>query len=175
MTTCPLLMNIVTNDKKFGLEWKWPTWNCWFRLLTTLLGMCIVDMHRLYRNIYKKAYTDIDILQFSNLLCKELTVRSRRQNEKLAALTGEQADNASILEQITDKDGNHRFAVTDNQIRQGRNVGKYMHQNCFICLKYITKKEIPSTTRVLSGVATAKCPCAKRIEATPPLAGTTAA
>jgi hypothetical protein len=52
----------------------------------------------------------------------------------------EQADNASILEQITDKDGNHRFAVTDNQIRQGRNVGKYMHQNCFICLEYITKE-----------------------------------
>jgi hypothetical protein len=32
-----------------GLERKWPTRNCWFHLLTTLLGMCIVDMHCLYR------------------------------------------------------------------------------------------------------------------------------
>ena len=31
-----------------GLEKRWPTRNCWFRLLTTLLGMSIVDMHRLY-------------------------------------------------------------------------------------------------------------------------------
>jgi len=71
--------------------------------------MCIVDMHRLYRNIYNKAYTDIDILQFSDLLCKKLTVQSRRQNERLASLTGEQGYNASILERITDKDGNHKF------------------------------------------------------------------
>jgi hypothetical protein len=35
--------------KNLGLEQKWPTRNCWFRLLTTLLGMCIVDMHRLWQ------------------------------------------------------------------------------------------------------------------------------
>jgi len=67
-------------------------------------------------------------------------VRSRRQNESLEALTGEQADNASILERITDKDRNHRFTVTDIQMMQGRNAGKSIHQNCFICRKYLTKE-----------------------------------
>jgi hypothetical protein len=38
-------------QKILGLERKWPTRNCWFRFLTTLMGMCIVDMHRLYRKI----------------------------------------------------------------------------------------------------------------------------
>jgi hypothetical protein len=125
-------------QKILGLERKWPTRNCWFRLLTTLMGMCIVDMHRLYRNVRNEHYLDMDILEFSDLLCKKLTVRSRRQTERLAALTGEAADNASILERITDKDGNTRFAVTDKQIKRGRNVGKSMHQNCYICRKYLT-------------------------------------
>jgi hypothetical protein len=31
-----------------GLEWKWPTQCCWTRLIVTLTGMCVVDMHRLY-------------------------------------------------------------------------------------------------------------------------------
>jgi hypothetical protein len=38
-------------QKILGLERKWPTRNCWFRLLTTLLGMSIVDMHRFYQNL----------------------------------------------------------------------------------------------------------------------------
>ena len=32
-------------QKILGLETKWPTRNCWFRLLTTLVGMCVVDLH----------------------------------------------------------------------------------------------------------------------------------
>jgi len=38
------------HQKILGLERKWPTRNSWFCLLTTLLGMCIVDIHCLYCN-----------------------------------------------------------------------------------------------------------------------------
>jgi hypothetical protein len=41
-------------QKNLGLERKWLTRNCWFRLLTTLMGICIVDLHLLYRNILHK-------------------------------------------------------------------------------------------------------------------------
>ncbi len=57
---------------------------------------------------------------------------------RLASLRGENADDASILEHITDKDGNNRFTVTDKQLSQGRNVGKSLHQNYYICRKYLT-------------------------------------
>jgi hypothetical protein len=34
-----------------GLEDCWPTKNPWFRLVTTVIGMCVVDLHRYDRNI----------------------------------------------------------------------------------------------------------------------------
>jgi hypothetical protein len=125
-------------QKILGLERKWPTRNCWFRLMTTLIGMCVVDMHRMYRNILHERYVDVDVLEFSDLICKKLVVRSRRQNEKLAALTGTTVENTAILERISDKDGNCRFIMTDKQARRGRNVGKSLHLNCYICRKYLT-------------------------------------
>jgi hypothetical protein len=100
-----------------GLERKWPKRNYWFCLLTTLMGMCIVDMHRLYRSIQNNKYKDMDILEFSDLICKKLSVRARRQHERLYLLTDAAADNASILEHITDKDGNNRFILTDKQMQ----------------------------------------------------------
>jgi hypothetical protein len=55
-------------QKILGLERRWPTRNCWFWLLTTLLGMCIVDMHRLYRNLINEAFLEVDILEFSDMI-----------------------------------------------------------------------------------------------------------
>jgi hypothetical protein len=37
-----------------GLEHKWPTQCCSTRLIVTLTGMCVVDMHRLYRSEKRK-------------------------------------------------------------------------------------------------------------------------
>ncbi len=126
-------------QKILGLERKWPTRNCWFRLLTTLLGMCVVDMHRIYRNLKNERYSDIDVLEFSDMICKSLVKRNVRQNQKLAAISGTNLSNDSILERICDKHGNIRFTITDSQARRGRNVGKSIHQNCFICRKYLTE------------------------------------
>ncbi len=73
------------------------------------------------------------------MICRKLTVRSRRQTERLASLRGETADDASILECITDKDGNNRFSVTDKQLSRGKNVGRSILKNCCICHKYLTE------------------------------------
>jgi hypothetical protein len=53
-------------QKILGLERRWPTMNCWFRLLTTLIGMSSVDMRRLYCNVNHSTYSEVDILEFSD-------------------------------------------------------------------------------------------------------------
>jgi hypothetical protein len=39
-----------------NLERKWPTNNCWFRLLVTMVGMSVVDLFRIYLNFDKLHY-----------------------------------------------------------------------------------------------------------------------
>jgi hypothetical protein len=46
-------------------------------------------------------------------------------------------DNNNILERICDKDGNKRLTISDDQAKQGQNVGKSIHLNCYICQKYL--------------------------------------
>jgi hypothetical protein len=63
------------------LEKKCPTKDCWFRLLVTLTGMCIINMHRLSRQ-KQKCHTqllcgaimeeDAIVIHFSDLLCGNL-------------------------------------------------------------------------------------------------------
>ena len=65
-----------------GLERKWPTRNCWFRLITTLVGMCIVDLHHLYCSKHQTIFTDLYMLQFSDLLCKNLNEHGIRQHPR---------------------------------------------------------------------------------------------
>jgi len=86
-------------QKILGLERRWPTRNCWFRLLTTLIGMSLVDMHRLYRNVQNAKYSDVDILEFSDFVCKKLLKRNIRQTARLGAMVGENTNgNEGILE-----------------------------------------------------------------------------
>jgi hypothetical protein len=132
--------------------------------------MCIVDMHRLYRNLRNEAFLEVDILEFSNMICRKLTVRSRRQTERLASLRGETADDASILECITDKDGNNRFSVTDKQLSRGRNVGRSILKNCCICHKYLTPEGDTEYNQTTFRFMDCKLPLWKKIEATQLLA-----
>ena len=104
-------------QKILGLEMKWPMRNCWFRLLTTLVGMCMVDLHQLYCNLQPQQYRDMDIIQFSDLLCKKLSTRSNRQNTQLAILRRQGAEEAVGLEHITDRDGNSCYGITNRQVQ----------------------------------------------------------
>jgi hypothetical protein len=118
----------------------WPKRNCWFCLLTSLIRMSIVDMHSLLCNLQNERYTDRDILEFSVLIFNKLVVRSRRQNERLATLTGANSECASNLERIADMDRKCRIVRTDKKAKRWRIVGKYMHLNCFIYCKYLTPR-----------------------------------
>lgn len=112
-----------------GLERKWPTRHCWFRLLTTLVGMCVIDMHRLYRNLRTSQFQEMDIIQFSDFICKNLKRRTWRIPQRRKP--------GELLERITNSDGNLRYQLTNRQYNKGRNVGKSIQQNCYICRKYL--------------------------------------
>jgi hypothetical protein len=84
-------------------------------------------------------FSDIDVLEFSDMICKSLISWTKRQNKRLATISGSDMENTGILERICDKLGDTRFKVTDKQSRRGRNVGKSFHLNCFICRKYLTE------------------------------------
>jgi hypothetical protein len=67
-----------------GLEWKWPNWCCWTHIVVTLTGMCIVDMHHLYR-IEKRLQNRVicgqvieehtTVIRFSDLIFGKLKTR----------------------------------------------------------------------------------------------------
>jgi hypothetical protein len=114
-----------------GLERKWPTRKCWFRLLRTLVGMCIVDMHHLYRNLRPSDYQEMDILQFSDIICKKLKPQNWRLPQRLKP--------GEALERISNNDGDTRYKLTNRQYNKGHNAGKCIQQNCFMCWKYLKR------------------------------------
>ena len=96
------------------LEKKWPTKNCWFCLVTTLLGMSVVDMHRVYLNHDKAKYSKMDVLEFSDEICSNLRRRDPRKapslgkqirsNGQLLGLKESQTMKGRLLElQLIDK------------------------------------------------------------------------
>ena len=125
-------------QNRLALETKWPTRCCWFRLLTTLIGMCVVDLHRLYKHCRPEQFGELDILQFSDVLCKNLRKRPNRQERRLVQRRNIVDGNG--LERIADDDGNLRYTITTTQQERGRNVGKSLQQTCYICRKYLDKE-----------------------------------
>jgi len=62
---------------RLALERCWPTKNCWFHLITTLLGQSVVDLQRIYR-IEDPTYIEWDVLKFADFISvdlKEITDR----------------------------------------------------------------------------------------------------
>lgn len=120
------------------LEKRWLTKDPWFRLLTTLVGMSVVDMHRFFRyeQIKKtgekqEEVDNIRIYKFSDEICKTLRPwkRIRKENIPLDALT--------YLTRIQDEDGNTNFDPTEKQIKKGIRVGSPIQLSCFICRRYL--------------------------------------
>ena len=140
-----------------NLEKSWPTQNCWFRLLVTVTGMCVVDLHRVYRNIKlsdgsatEKEAEEVDTMAirvFSDKLCNNLRVMTGRAAENVArfnfrahhvnAAGGGQNEDGALLVRIKDDNGFATRAVTTKQASKGRSVGTSRQQNCFICRKYL--------------------------------------
>ena len=137
-----------------NLERNWATKDCWFRLLTTMVGMSVVDMHRWYRNLMSKRNIpcvqeqcqdevnyEIMVRKFSDMICANLQDTSRRQ---LAIRRGRHTSSASDgimrLERIRGKDGYITRMPTEKQISKGRSVGTANNGNCYICRKYLGER-----------------------------------
>jgi formate-dependent nitrite reductase membrane component NrfD len=58
-----------------NLERKWC---CWFRLLVTIVGMSVVDLFRIYLNQEKEKYKTVNVVEFLDLICREINLRQSR-------------------------------------------------------------------------------------------------
>ena len=132
-----------------GLERCWLTKDVWFRLVTTLLGMSVVDMHRWHRNKlsnvaastairnanlrFEEGFADeLRIRQFANRLCSDLKNMRRVRHTRNPHPEGEE-----VLVRITNAAGQTTRLPTNRQInKEGRGVGTAVSLNCFLCRKY---------------------------------------
>ena len=132
-----------------NLERCWLTKSCWFRLLTTIVGMSVVDMHRWYRNargMRREVDNEIQIRKFSDLLCISLDDYRRKQyapRRHLAAIEDDvQIDGRPSLVRIRGKDGSSTRHSTEIQRGRGRSmVGSAVVMNCYMCRKYLGRND----------------------------------
>ena len=126
-----------------NLERCWLTKNCWFRLLTTIVGMSVVDMHRWYRNEKGTKTGDdneIQIRKFSDLLCHRLEQNKRTQFQpRRRGRSWESSDQPRLI-RIKGKDGFQTRVATKNQRGGGRTTGSAIVMNCYVCRKYLNRK-----------------------------------
>ena len=159
-----------------ALERSWPTRSCWFRLLTTLLGMTVVDLFRIWsqdkrmkQNSYRRPIRstrneddedqmmEIEIKGFSDLLCAGLRLRERRSSPMNA---GRDVDKA--LERITDKNGFMTREPTRVQKDRGRTVGASIQRNCLVCRKYLLPSGETNYQQTQFQCVTCKAPICKK-------------
>jgi Transposase IS4 len=122
------------------LEKRWLTKDVWFRLLTTLLGMGCVDMHRVYR-YYEikemgKTYEEVDslrIIEFSDSIAAGLRLFPYKQQRRSPVGDAQRLD---PLERIRDDLGSIHRKMTPREERAGKSVGQPVVRMCYICRRY---------------------------------------
>jgi Transposase IS4 len=134
-----------------GLERRWLTKCPWFRLLCTVLGMCTVDMHRLYRHhqlkVANKSNKEVDattIIRFSDYICGNLRLWKYEYARRNPI---SDMDDPSPLVRITNEDGTMTRLPTVKQINKGKSVGNPIVRSCFICRRYIKKGKAQQQTQ----------------------------
>jgi Transposase IS4 len=123
------------------LERRWLTKDPWFRLLTTLVGMATVDMHRVYR-YYEikemgKTYEEVDslrVIEFSDQIAGGLRAWPYKMQRKAPLGDRQQLD---PLSRIINKDGETHRALTDRERLKGKTVGAPVVLTCYICRRYL--------------------------------------
>jgi hypothetical protein len=125
-----------------ALEKCWPTKKCWEKLWLTVIGMCVVDLHRLYK--YKSdAYNDYNITKFSDLICEPLELQRKRKRDE------EGTDPASFNARSPKKTKSPTRTMT------GRKSGSTKQAGCWICRMY-GKKQV-FTSHVCTHCSTPIC------------------
>ena len=139
-----------------NLERCWCTKDPWFRLQTTVVGMCVVDMHRWVRNRryndthlessntdamedYESGRQEMMIRQFSDKLCASLDSITRDRPPQRSS-RNPTIPHANKLVRIM-KDGCTTRPPTEKQLREGRQVGAAINANCLICRKYLSSDD----------------------------------
>ena len=150
-----------------NLEKLWPTRNVWFRLITTIVGMSVVDFHRLYMNnitrdkysLRRKLNTDnyISVRKFADMICHTLGERPCHawdgtpksvENIKLSSIQ-------SHLKRVQDRSGRFNREPTNKQKGLRKEMGNPYTKNCYVCRKYLD--ESGGTTYITTQWCCMKC------------------
>ncbi len=126
-----------------SLERKWPTKCCWMRIITTLIGMTVVDIQRWDRNMRsnhndkndsnEENDEDFSINEMANLLATPLRTKTLKYSDKKQPSQRQKiGDPNAPLVRITHKDGTNNETDSKGKVR--------VHQrSCFMCRKYVSK------------------------------------
>ena len=136
-----------TRQSALALEKVWMTKNCWVRLITTFLGMSVVDMQRWDRNRrYRYNLTvgsneeeedgegdDFDIKTMANLISRPLTSGKYkyRTTEQPSARASSSTVNTKPLVRIAGEDGSITYPRKKPEDRL-----KARQLSCHICKQY---------------------------------------
>ena len=115
------------NDRqhRLALEKKWPTNNCWYRLLTTIVGQCVVDQLSLYVTKSPEKYREWTVNMMADHIAAGLVVRPRSRDR-------DTKDADELLMRICDEEGNDTRPAYPSEENHGKSGG--VHQlNCFHC------------------------------------------
>ena len=103
--------------------------------MTTLVGICLVDLDGVYRHLHPDQFMEMNVIHFADFIVKKLSPWETWQPARLLDLQGQgDTEVAGWWEHIIDWDGNFWHSVTKSQEWQGHNVGK----SSFICRKYLS-------------------------------------
>lgn len=125
-----------------ALEKVWLTKDPWFRIMTTLLGMAVVDLQRFDRNkrdthagttlMLDDEVTDFDIRMMANLISKPLTSGKFKFRETSQPSARGTSDDNKLITRITGDDGSITYPPSKPGKAPRSRTGK-----CFICRQYI--------------------------------------
>jgi hypothetical protein len=125
------------------LERRWLTKDPWFRLVTTIIGMSVVDFHRYYRHhtikLQGRCIDEIDnirITKFTDLMCGNLLLWKYTNRGRKRIDDG----GSDTLDRIRDDHGNTTRPLTQKQIQAGKTVGTSISYTCYICRRYLNEK-----------------------------------
>ena len=139
------------------LEKKWVTTDCWFRLFTTLVGICTVDAYRLYQNRKPRLASGMTMQIFAGVVAKQLLsyvdVRRGESQTPVAppppptdpstvSRTGSAPAGCSrAASSVNRSDACELVEIDDVQNREGGDKRKA----CHVCWKVRGKKQKTST------------------------------
>jgi len=148
---CPLIdEHNKARQSLLALEKRWLTKNCWYRLMCTVVGMCVVDMYRLYRyheiKIRGNDQATVDslrIIKFTDMICGNLRMWQYKQRKR-------ETHKDIVLERIRNDEGETNVKPTQKQMDNRNNsIGNPIQHSCFVCRRYLNQKGM-STPRKTS-------------------------